>query len=302
MKLLLLGGSGFIGSQLAHKLIDAKHDVTIVGSRSSFVLAGAKYKQLDFVSCTNFDNLIKDSDIIVHMVSTIIPSDNLKTTNQEISDNVFPTTLLLESASKFKKKLIFISSGGTIYGENSKKNTESSPTNPICNYGISKLLIEKYLFLYNHFYGLNYSIIRLSNPYSETIYHGKKQGVVPIIIEKIINNEPIEIWGKHQIRDFIHIDDVIEGIIDIINYDGKERIFNLGSGTGHTVEDIISIASAKLHKTPSIKYGPSRKCDVKHNVLDISLITRETKWQPTLSLEDGIDKVINNKLEELRHE
>ena len=296
MKILLLGGSGFIGSQLARKLIAAEHTVTIIGREDGFSLPGAEYRQLNFVECTDFDDVIKDADIVVHMVSTIIPSDSLQTVNQEISDNVFPTTFLLESASKLKKKIIFISSGGTVYGENTEKNSESDPTNPICNYGISKLLIEKYLHLYNHFYGLDYRTIRLSNPYSETVYHGKKQGVIPIVIENIINDSPIEIWGKNQVRDFIHIDDVVDGIIGVINYDGKERTFNLGSGIGHTVEDIIAIASQKLNKEPSLKFSSPRKCDVKHSVLNINLITRETGWKPKLSLEDGIDKIINNKL------
>ena len=296
MKILLLGGSGFIGSQLARKLIAAKHTITIIGHEKVFSLPGAEYKQLDFIKCTNFDDCIKNVDVVIHMVSTIIPSDNLQVVNQEIANNVFPTTYLLESASKLKKKIIFISSGGTVYGETTGKNSESDPTNPICNYGISKLLIEKYLHLYNHFYNLDYRTIRLSNPYSETIYHGKKQGVIPIIIENIINDNPIEIWGKNQVRDFIHIDDVVDGIISVIDYDGKERTFNIGSGVGHTVEDIIAIASQKLNKKPTLKFSSSRKCDVEHNVLDISLIKHKTGWKPKLSLKDGIDKIINNKL------
>lgn len=296
MKFLLLGGSGFIGSQLARRLINMQQGVTIVGRNDSFQLPGAEYKQLDFVGCSDFTNCIKDTDVIVHMISTITPSDNLENLKQEINDNVFPTITLLENAAKLHKRIIFISSGGTVYGENNVNNFETTTTNPICNYGITKLIIEKYFYLFHHFYGLNYQIIRLSNPYSETIYHEKKQGVIPIIIENIINNRPIEIWGNNQIRDYIHIDDVIDGIIAIINYHGEERIFNLGSGIGHTINDIISIASKSLDKNPIIRHRPSRKCDVNKNVLDISLILRETNWQPKLSLEKGIERVINTKL------
>lgn len=297
MKFLLLGGSGFIGSRLAQVLSSAHHDVTIIGHEKKISLPNVNYIQLDFTHCSDFTEYIKDSDVIVHLVSTIIPTDNLSKVNQEISDNVFPTTILLNNITKLKKKIIFISSGGTVYGNNASANLESGPTNPICNYGISKLLIEKYLYLYHHFYNIDYRIIRLSNPYSENVFHGKKQGVIPIIIDNIINDTTIEIWGDHQTRDYIHIDDVMRGIVDIINYKGEERIFNLGSGSSHTIDDIISIASKKLNKTPSLVYRPTRKCDVQDNVLDINLINRETGWTPNISLEEGIDKIINIKKE-----
>lgn len=298
MKYVLLGGSGFIGKHLAIAL-SQKHDVTIIGHSANFSLKGTTYKQLDFTHCHNFSNFIKDADVIIHMISTIIPSNDLSSVNQEISDNIFPTTTLLDNAAKLGKEVVFISSGGTIYGESNTPNAESHPTNPICNYGISKLFIEKYLGLYHHFYNLSYKIIRLSNPYSGEIYHGKKQGIIPIIIDNIINNETISIWGKGQVRDYIHIDDVTKGIIAILNYRGKKHTFNIGSGTGHTTEEIIDLVANKLNKKPLLKYFPARKCDVKKNILDITLAKRETGWSPTISLSKGIDRIINTKTEEL---
>ncbi|MBR3169103.1 NAD-dependent epimerase/dehydratase family protein [Candidatus Saccharibacteria bacterium] len=300
MKYLLLGGSGFIGSHLA-AILSQEHEVTVVGHGSSFNLQNVQYRQLDFVNCHDFTNYIKDADVIVHMVSTIIPSDNLANVNQEIADNVFPTTILLENAAKLKKEIVFISSGGAIYGENSHPNSERDQTNPICNYGISKLIIEKYLELYHHFYGLKYKVIRLSNPYSEEVYHGKKQGVIPIIIDDIKNDKIIPIWGNKQVRDYIHIDDAIKGIIAVLNYHGKESIFNLGSGIGHTINNVIDLAETKLNKKAKLKYYPARKCDVNKNVLDISLIKQETGWSPKISLSNGINKIIEKKITKEPH-
>lgn len=296
MKYLLLGGSGFIGAHLA-SVLSKKHDVTVIGYGPSFDLKNVTYHQLDFVNCHDFSEYINDIDVVVHLVSTIIPSDNLSNINQEIADNVFPTTILLDNAARLHKKIIFISSGGTVYGENKQPNSEQTPTNPICNYGVSKLLIEKYLYLYHHFYDLDYRIVRLSNPYSEKIYHGKKQGVIPIIIDNIINQNTIDIWGKKQVRDYIHIDDAINGIVAVLDYQGAERIFNIGSGEGHTVEDVINITEAKLGQTAHIKYLPRRKCDVETNVLDISLIKQKTGWSPKISLSEGINKIIRSKQE-----
>ena len=294
MKYLLLGGSGFIGSFLA-KSLSREHDVTIIGHGEKFDLPNVKYQQLDFVSCKDFTKYIKNVDVIIHMVSTIIPSDNLANVNREIAENIFPTTILLKNASELNKKIVFISSGGTIYGESTQPNSEQGPTNPICNYGITKLMIEKYLDLYHHFYGLDYKVIRLANPYSEAVYHGKKQGVVPIIIDSIIKDKTIPVWGDKEVRDYIHIDDAISGITAILNYKGKEKIFNLGSGVGHTVHNIINLAETKLDKKAKIEYHPPRKCDVEKNVLDITLIKKATGWEPKISLSKGIDKVIAEK-------
>ncbi|MBQ3292864.1 NAD-dependent epimerase/dehydratase family protein [Candidatus Saccharibacteria bacterium] len=294
MKYLLLGGSGFIGSFLASSLAK-EHDVTVIGHGPKFGLPNVKYQQLDFTGCKDFTKYIKDIDVIIHMVSTIIPSDNLSNVNQEIADNIFPTTILLKNAAELKKEVVFISSGGTVYGENSKKNSEFDPENPICNYGITKLMIEKYLHLYHHFYGLKYKVIRLSNPYSEAVYHGKKQGVIPVIIDSIVKDRVIPVWGDKEVRDYIHIDDAIAGIIAVLNYKGKVRVFNLGSGIGHTVHNIITLAESKLNKKAKIEYHPARKCDVEKNVLDISLIKKETGWTPNIPLSKGIDKIIAQK-------
>ena len=167
MRYLLLGGSGFIGKHLATALLARGDAVTIAGKSPSFNMQGAKYIQLDFVNCNDFSEYIKDIDVIVHLISTILPSDNLLNVNEEISANVFPTTTLLKNVSDLQKEIVFISSGGTIYGESAKPCSEKTPTNPICNYGLSKLLIEKYLGLFNHIYDLKYKVVRLSNPYSE---------------------------------------------------------------------------------------------------------------------------------------
>lgn len=294
MRYLLLGGSGFIGSHLA-KSLAKNHEVIVAGHGSSFSMEGVTYIQLDFTKCKDFTEYIKDVDVIIHMVSTITPSDNLSDVNGEIADNVFPTTILLDNAAKLNKEVVFISSGGTVYGENDNPNKETDDTNPICNYGISKLLIEKYLKLYSHFYGMKYKIIRLSNPYSEKVYHGKKQGVIPIIIDNILNNNPIAVWGENQIRDYIYIDDAINGIISILNYQGSLHTFNIGSGEGHALNDVIKLAETKLNKNARLEEYPPRKCDVKTNILDITRVKQETGWAPSVSLSKGIDIIVEQK-------
>ena len=297
MRYLLLGGSGFIGSYLANSLA-RENQVVVVGRqpKCDFGSKNIEYRQMDFVKCDDFTDYIKDVDIIVHMISTIIPSEDTSKFNLEINENVLPTIRLLEDASRLKKKVIFISSGGAIYGENDNKNKESSPTNPICNYGIIKLMIEKYLALYHEYYGLEYRIIRPSNPYSETVYHNKKQGIIPVIVENLIKGEPMSIYGGEQIRDYIYIDDLVDGISAVLEYTGEQRIFNIGTGEGCSVEAIIKMAEKKTGRKLKVKLLPMRKCDVVKNILDISLIKEETGWAPKISLESGLDKIIEREI------
>lgn len=296
MKYLLLGGSGFIGVNLA-SILAKDNEVVIVGRQEKFrpPVDSITYRQMDFVSCRDFTKYIADVDVVLHMVSTIFPSDNIDDLKKEIEDNVNPTLVLLKNAVKLRKKVVFLSSGGAIYGENSRPNKETDPTNPRSSYGVIKLIIEKYFELYHNYGDLDYRIIRLGNPYSEKVYHNKRQGVIPVVINNIQKGLVIENYGEGQTRDYIHIDDAVEGIKKVLEYEGKERIFNIGTGEGHKIDEIVKIVEKELGKKATIRKLPARKCDVENNILDISLIRRETGWSPKVSLEEGIKRSIEIK-------
>ncbi|MBR0465536.1 NAD-dependent epimerase/dehydratase family protein [Candidatus Saccharibacteria bacterium] len=291
MKYLLLGGSGFIGSHLAKKL-SKDNFVAVAGRNKKDNSTSFYYHEVDFTNCKDFSNLIAEYDVIIHLVSTILPSENLQNINQEITDNVFPSVILLKNIIDLNKQLVFISSGGTVYGDSNKPKAETDNTNPICNYGISKLFIEKYINLYNYYYSKKFKIIRLANPYSEETFRGRKQGIIPIIIDNTLSGKETEIYGKNQTRDYIYIDDAISGILSVLDYRGNQTIFNIGTGIGHTIEQIISLIEDKLGKKCKISYSSPRKCDVQNNVLDISLIKNETNWHPKTSLSQGIDTIL----------
>lgn len=297
---LLLGGSGFIGSRLMMSLAP-ENEVVVIGHQPSLDvdLQNVKYKQLDFVNCEDFSEYVRDVDVVVHLISTIIPSEATNSIALEMNENIKPTLALLRDASRLKKRVIFVSSGGTIYGNSETKNKENSATNPICNYGIVKLAIEKYLELFHGYYGLDYRIIRPSNPYSEKVYQNKKQGIIPIIIDSIINRRTMRIYGEKQVRDYIHIDDLIDGMMAVLNYDGDERIFNIGTGVGYSTEEVIKMIEEGLGKKLQVELVEARKCDVYRNVLDVSLIKQETGWGPKITLEEGIKRAINNRLKDI---
>ncbi len=300
-KYLILGGNGFIGKYIAkslsleNKVIVADHHIDHLEQNSNIA-----YQQINFTTCNDFTGLLENVDTVIQLISTITPNDNTDKIQQEIMDNVFPMIRLLDDMVKCKtKKIVFVSSGGTVYGEHSTEAiSEDELKNPICNYGIIKDLIEKYIQLYNLYYNLDYRIIRLANPYSEVTKHGKSQGVIPIFIDQLLDGETIKIWGNgNDIRDYIYIDDAISAILKIMEYDGKEKVFNVGSGIGHTVNQVLNMIIEKLNiSNPNICYLENRKCDVKNNVLNIERTKSLIDWVPEVALEDGIKKVIKKKV------
>lgn len=300
-KYLVLGGNGFIGRNIVKEL--AIDNEVIVADRNFEDIYNNKnvsFKKIDFVSQNDFSNILDGIDSVIHLISTIGPQDKIDNIELEIKENVFPTIKLLDSMVKCKtKKIIFVSSGGTVYGEHSEapiKETELKQ--PICHYGIIKELIEKYLFLYKIYYNIDYNIIRLANPYSEMTKSGRSQGIIPIFADQILNNQEIKIWGDgNDIRDYIYIDDAIKAVIKIINYNGDEKIFNVGTGKGYTVNQVLDLVSKELNiSNPQVTYLEERKCDVKYNVLNIDKISSILNWRPTVSLEEGIKKIVKKKV------
>ena len=301
MKYLLIGGNGYLGKYIVNELSKNKKNKIIVADyniKNNQIKNNIEYKYLDITKCNSFLPYINDVDVVIHLACTIIPSDNFSNLNKEIEDNVFSIIKLLDDMIKFKnKKLIFFSSGGSVYGHHNKYPIlETEETKPICNYGIIKLLSEKYIELYNNKYNLDYRIIRLSNIYSEKIKSIYQQGIIPIIIDKIYHDESIVIWGDGEnIRDYIYIDDAINAIHKIIDYSGNERVFNVATSIGHSLNEVIEIIKRNIEKEIKVEYVKGRKCDVNNNVLDINRISKELNWTPTVSLEEGIKKIILTK-------
>ena len=200
---------------------------------------------------------------------------------------------VLECAVKNKvSKVVFLSSGGTVYGNPVfTPIAETHPTNPICSYGINKLAIEKYCFLYQQLYGLDTVILRLANPYGERQRLDSGQGVVPVFLGRALRNQPLEIWGDGStIRDFLYISDVIDAITSACLYeaDGSQNLFNIGSGKGISLNELIFLIEKVVDKKLDIVYKSSRSFDVPSNILSISKAQEYLAWYPKVSNEDGL--------------
>jgi UDP-glucose 4-epimerase len=190
------------------------------------------------------------------------------------------------------QKIIFISSGGTVYGTpHYLPIDEQHPTNPLVSYGITKLTIEKYLQMFESLHGIKAITLRVANPYGERQRIETAQGAVGVFLHRALKDTPIEIWGDGSVtRDYIHISDVAEAFLQAINYTGTKRIFNISSGLGISLNELIGLLENVLGKSIVRHYLPARPFDVPVSVLSNALAKEHLQWSPLTSMSNGISR------------
>lgn len=299
MRILITGATGFIGQNLVATLANSNELLLYTRrDRDYLELGGCRIKNIfgTFSVDEDYREITQGVDIVYHLISTSIPNNSNDDIAKEITDNVLATIKLLDGCIKSGvKKVIFISSGGTVYGStNSLPLRESDGNLPISGYGLQKLTIEKVLYLYNYLHGLDYRIIRLSNPYGPYQIPNGVQGVVTTFIDRVQRDKKIYVYGDGSIiRDYIYIDDAINAIIKIANYKGGEKVFNVGSGIGLSINDVINIIEKVLELKADVEYKDARKTDVPSNILCIERYIRELGQLVFTSFDEGIQKTAN---------
>ncbi len=296
MKCVILGGGGFLGYHLCKALLAEGHGVRIFDrpNLERFSLPcgseGVEWTEGDFVNQEDLQSAIAGCDIIYHLVSTTLPKTSNDNPIYDIETNVIGTLRLLDLLKGSNKKLIFVSSGGTVYGIPTEVPIkESHPTQPLCSYGIAKVTIEKYLALYHHLHKLDYYIFRLSNPFGERQRVIAAQGVIAVFLYKVLQEQPIEIWGDGTVvRDYIYVEDAVASLVKAIAYGGDCRVFNVGSGEGRSLIEVLAAIKALLGKEVRCIFTPSRAFDVPSNVLDISLAAQHLHWCPRITFREGL--------------
>lgn len=300
-KCLVLGGAGFLGSYIVDRLAENSHEVMVFDLNrqtdnlyKSDTLTRVRFQTGNFSNDQDIKTALKGIEYVFHLISTTIPATSNQNPIADIESNIARSVRLLELCkdSSCFKKIIFLSSGGTIYGRPLVKPiSENHPTNPICSYGISKLAVEKYIFLFNQLYGFDYAILRCSAAYGERQNLTKPLGAIGVFVKRALDKKPIVIWGNGEtVRDFIYADDVASACI-LAMKNTNNKIFNVGSGSGITLNRLMRKINNELGINPVVEYQPSRTFDVSDNTLDINLIRKELGWSPTVSLNEGIRRV-----------
>lgn len=305
MNILFIGGAGFIGSSLVKQfLTNEKYNVFVVEPEFANVsrLDGLIVKiyrealgNIDKVEKILISNKI---DIVVHLVSTLIPGSGYDDFNNEFKNMIFPSIKLMEICAKENIKFVYFSSGGTIYGNRSTMLpfVETDEMAPISYYGWSKQMMENSILFKNRTENLKYLIVRPSNPYGHGQNLHGKQGLVAVAIGKILEDKPVEVWGDGSaIRDYIYIDDLAKVFYQLIDKDVYNETVNLGSGRGYSVNDILAFLKIITKKDFKIVYENARPMDVSNMVLDIEKMQRLAQVELTPML-NGISTFYNESV------
>lgn len=299
MKCVVLGGGGFIGSHITDALLkEPGYQVTVFDRPGAIYLdqlkeSGAKIIVGDFLNVQDLVRAVQGNDVIFHLISTTVPSYSNDHVVFDVETNIIGSLNLLDVAREAKvHKVIFSSSGGTVYGVPERTViTESHQTQPISSYGITKLTIEKYLHLYWKLHGLDYCILRISNAYGERQVPSGVQGLIPTVIDKALRHEEINIWGNGSvIRDYIYVTDVAAGFVSASKYFGEDRVFNISTGVGYSTNEVLERLKALVDFPINIKHDPARLYDVPANILDNTKARELLKWKPIVSIEEGLEK------------
>ena len=301
MTCLVIGGAGFIGQQLVRQLLDSGRDVLVLGRRAPADVGlpeGARYVQGDYGAAACIEPLLEGADEVVDLAYATVPKSSFDDPVFDLDQNVRPAVALLQAAARSTRlrRLVFVSSGGTVYGRALRTPIdESHPTDPVSPYGITKLAIEKYALMFHGLHGLPVSIVRPGNAYGEGQLPFRGQGFVATAIASILAGRPLTVFGGDEtVRDYVHVDDVSAAIVAALDGGRAGAVYNIGSGTGHStrqVLDLICHHAGEAGMRAEIVQRPARPFDVKVNVLDSAQLGRASGWRPQVALPNGIARV-----------
>ncbi len=302
----VIGGAGFIGRPVVQLLREAGREVVIIDrGPAPEPVSGITYYQGDYSDRTFLEGVLVEVDEVVHLAYASVPKTSFDDPFADLLHNVPPALVLFDvAAAAHIQKLVFVSSGGTVYGHaQSLPIAETHPTNPISPYGITKLAIEKYAGLYFELKDLPVVTVRPANAYGEEQRPYTGQGFIATAIASVLEGKEITVFGETGgVRDYIHVRDIASGIVAALEHGKPGECYNLGTGVGASTKDIIEklevYARTKGVAVQAV-YQPARKFDVASNILDSKKITQDTGWKSSVDLEPGLQAVWNYQVSQL---
>ena len=301
-KTIVIGGSGFIGTYLTKLLISSGREVCVVGRKENApraLPAGCSYLARNYGDRNALNNILTVGCEIIDLAYSTVPKTSFEDPLYDLVSNLPASVALMQEAGKMRAcKVVFLSSGGTVYGPaQSIPITENHPTCPISPYGITKLAVDRYAMMYHRNEGLPTVVVRPSNAYGENQCIGTGQGFLAEAIHAILSGRDVEIFGQEgTVRDYIHVSDVASGIMAALDKGHDGKIYNLGTGVGASNFEVISILREFTERdgfAVRTRILPARNYDVEANVLDSSQLRTDTGWCPKIGLKEGIQQMWN---------
>ena len=291
---VVTGGAGFLATNFLHALRPEDGDVVAIDRRAPrwpVTRPGIRYLERDVREVESYRREIVPGSVVVHMASCSYPGKAEDRIESDIQDNVLGTVRLAQACADVgARALLFLSSGGTVYGDQPLSPLpEDAPTRPVSAYGAMKIAIEHYLHVIHHLRGLPVACLRPSNPFGPW-HEGAGQGAINVFFAKLLKGEEIEIWGDgSQVRDFIPVEDVASAIRSIgLSFTEGSDTFNIGTGFGRTVTDVLAEAERLTGITANARRFPARPVDVTSNVLDIQKMKERFGWEPAVPFDDAM--------------
>ncbi|MEK7286382.1 MAG: NAD-dependent epimerase/dehydratase family protein [Nitrospirota bacterium] len=299
MKILVTGGAGFIGSHLTDRLITEGHSVVVVDNLSSGKKKNlhkeAVFYKADILSSRLERIFAKEKPrMIFHYAAQIDVRKSVDDPVSDVTANVIGLLNVLEAAVKSGgQRIIFSSSGGAIYGEQSVfPATEEHPTHPLSPYGISKLASEHYLYYYQKVRGLESSVLRFANVYGPRQDTLGEAGVVAIFAKKLLDGEQAIINGNGmQTRDYVYVEDVVDANMAVINGNSRDT-FNVGTGIETSVNDLFAALLKETQSKAKPFHGMEKKGEQRRSCVSAEKLHKMTGWEPRTSLAEGLARTV----------
>ncbi len=300
-KILITGGAGFIGSHVADGYLAMGHEVVIVDDLSTGHRANlperAAFYEADLTDEAELERILarERPDVINHHAAQKSVRLSVADPAMDARINIIGSLRLLELGRRHEvKKVIFISTGGAIYGEASQVPTpEEYPAWPVSPYGIAKLSVEHYLYYYGDQFGLPYVVLRYANVYGPRQDPHGEAGVVAIFAERLLAGEECVLYGDgEQTRDYVYVGDLVRANIAALA-PGVRGTFNIGTSSETSVNELYRAVARVIGVERPARYAPPRAGEQRRSAVDIRKAARELDWRPEISLPDGLARTVD---------
>lgn len=299
MTALVIGGSGFLGHALVDRLVSDGVDVLATSRtpKTRFTLRGLRWRDFDLSRYSDDPHLLQEISVIYHLGWSSIPLTANSDPADDLMENVAGSVRLLESIHRHANavRLVFPSSGGTVYGLiGSGPASEDRPLAPVSAYGLAKATVERYIDFYVQNRGLNAVTLRIGNPFGAGQRSTRQFGAVTTFCADALTDKPLVIFGDGStVRDYLYIDDVIDALVTAAEVSPSRRHFNIGSGVGRSLNEIVDAVTEVLGRRPMVENRDARDFDLPVSVLDIGRARADLGWKPKVPFREGLARTVD---------
>jgi len=295
MRILVTGGAGFIGSNIVERLLELGHEPIVFDNLSSGyfenLVPGVKFFEGDVRNQMQLIEAAKDCKVILHLAASVGNKRSIDHPQSDSEINLIGSLNVLETARTLGIKRIVFSSSAGIFGElKTLPINENHPQMPDSPYGVSKLAAEKMCLVYNKLYYMQNICLRYFNVFGPHQRYDAYGNVIPIFANRLLRREPLLIFGDgEQTRDFVNVHDVAEVNINAaLGSDKIKGVFNIGSGTRVSINELVRIMQKVSGINTEVEYGAPRMGDVRDSLADISAAHQYLGFSPKVNLNSGL--------------